>query len=159
MHSRTTAILEALDRAVWFSTVGVRDTEAVTVLSSWEQAVESCSSQEWEDLCLENANRLRRQVRRHSVDDFERWNDLVDQIKPTTEALVERKIADVVREHHLPKTFSDDIRWQILHICMETEYSDIVPPAFYMDLALWYLKGHFPCGWEDEYPDGRLIVY
>ena len=31
--------------------------------------------------------------------------------------------------------------------------------GFYIHLMEWYRKGHWPCGWEGEYPDGKLIVY
>lgn len=56
MHPRTVATLDKLRQAAWFSYVGVKDTEAAIVLSSWGEAIESCSSLEWENLCLEAVN-------------------------------------------------------------------------------------------------------
>ena len=50
----TTAIgpsrLEQVRAAQWFSCVGIPDTKVAKVLSSWEQAIESCNSYVWEDL-------------------------------------------------------------------------------------------------------------
>jgi hypothetical protein len=42
--------LEQVGAAQWFSCVGIPDTKVAKVLSSWEQAIESCSSYVWEDL-------------------------------------------------------------------------------------------------------------
>ena len=58
MHPRTEATLEKLRQAEWFRCVGVHDTDAAEILSSWYEAVESCGSPEWEDLCLEAANHI-----------------------------------------------------------------------------------------------------
>ena len=56
MHPRTIATLHQLDKADWFSRVGVKDTEIAIVLASWDDAVAHCSSVDWENLCLEAAN-------------------------------------------------------------------------------------------------------
>jgi hypothetical protein len=44
MHRRTAATLAELEGIVWFRNVGVCDTEAAHVLSSWPEAIESCAS-------------------------------------------------------------------------------------------------------------------
>jgi hypothetical protein len=31
--------------------------------------------------------------------------------------------------------------------------------TFFIDLMKWYPLGHFPCGWDGQYPVGKLIVY
>ena len=33
------------------------------------------------------------------------------------------------------------------------------PNGFFLSLMEWYKRGHWPCGWEGTYPDGKLIVY
>lgn len=159
MHPRTTALLENLDRAEWFCAVGVPDSKKVVVVASWNEAIKSCNTIEWENIGIENANKLSRPVARIDRERFERWNEIVREIKPSVIALVERKIAAVEREHALPKVFRHAVEWDILSAYLEAEYSDLVPLGFYTELASWYMKGHFPCGWEGEYPDGRLIVY
>ena len=42
---------------------------------------------------------------------------------------------------------------------MEAEFADVYPPGFYASQAYWYVKGHFPCGWQGEFPNGTLIIY
>ena len=159
MHPRTTATLEKLDKASWFSRVGAKDTDAAIVLSSWQEAIEYCSSHEWENLCLEASNQYCERLLERSPDRFNKWNQVVAELKPTTIPFVQRKIETVVREQKLPKVFEDTVQWDILHVCMEAEYADVYPPGYYASQAYWYVKGHFPCGWEGKFPAGKLIIY
>jgi hypothetical protein len=55
--------------------------------------------------------------------------------------------------------FENMVQWDILHVCMEAEYADVYPPGFYASQAYWYVKGHYPCGWQGEFPKGKLIIY
>ena len=159
MHARTIATLEKLEKADWFTNVGVKDTTAATVLLSWNEAIEYCSSVEWENLCLEAMNQYSAKLLEMSKDRYNQWNDVAVQLKSTTVPIVRRKIESVVRENNLPKVFEDTVQWDILGVCMEAEYADIFQPGFYASQAYWYIKGHFPCGWEGEFPKGKLIVY
>lgn len=159
MHPRTTATLDKLEKAQWFSKVGVRDTEAAIVLSSWQEAIAHCSSIEWENLSLEAANSLCERILERSVERFRLWNNVATELKATTVPFVRRKIESVVREQHLPTVFENMVQWDILHVCMEAEYADVFPPAYYASQAYWYVKGHFPCGWEGVFPKGKLIIY
>jgi len=159
MNPAILATLKRLERADWFSRVGVKDTEAAVVLSSWDEAVEHCSSLEWENLCLEMSNRLSEKILQKSKERFVKWNDIAIELKQTTIPFVRRKIESVVQDHHLPKVFEDTVQWDVLALCMETEYADVVPPGFYTGHAYWYTKGHFPCGWQQGTPSGKPIIY
>lgn len=159
MNPRTRATLEDLGGADWFNRVGVIDTDTAIVLSSWYEAVESCSSPEWEDLCFEALNQLRERLAERSMQRFRRWNDLVDELKPVARALVRRKTKKVVEENNLPKVFLDNVDRDVLLLALEAEYADVFPPAFYASQAYWYTKGHFPCGWRGEFPNGTLVIY
>jgi hypothetical protein len=81
------------------------------------------------------------------------------ELKKTTFPFVRRKIQIVVRENDLPKAFEDTVQWDIIHLCMEAEYADVYPPGFYASQGYWYAKGHFPCGWQGEFPLGTRIIY
>jgi hypothetical protein len=159
MHARTVATLAQLDKANWFVSVGVKDTDAAIVLSSWREAIEHCSSLEWENLCLEAANQYRERLLERSKNRFKKWNKIVEAIKGASIDLVERKIRAVCTEHALPKVFVDTVEWDICHVCLEAEYADVYPPGFYASQAYWYVKGHFPCGWQGHFPEGKLIVF
>lgn len=158
MHGRTEATLQDLSRAYWFSRVGLPETD-VEVLSSWQQAVEGSSSPDWRDLCLEAANQYRERLVERSVERFRRWNDLVAEIRPVAQLLVREKTRDVVVKNDLPIAFLNAVDWDIIHVCMEAEYADVYPPGFYASQAYWYANGRFPCGWQGEFPTGKLIIY
>lgn len=159
MHPRTIATLDQLERAKWFSAVGVHDTEVAEVLSTWQEAVEHCSSEDWEKLNLEGANQYRERLLERSLARFQKWNDIVIEVKKATQPFVRRKIEAIVNQNHLPKVFEDCVHWDILHVCMESEYADVYPPGYYASQAYWYTKGHFPCGWIGNFPEGKLIIY
>jgi hypothetical protein len=159
MNSRTAATLEELEKAIWFSRVGVRDTTEAIVLSSWAEAMEHCGSLAWENLCLEAVNQYRLRLQEVDASSLARWNDIMSTVKPATVALVRAKTEEIVKRHNLPDFFEATVRWDILNVCMEAEYADIYPPGFYASQAYWYVKGHFPCGWEGSFPKGTLIIY
>lgn len=159
LHPRTRATLQQLADADWFSAVGVKDTEAAIVLPSWNEAIAHCSSVEWENLCLEAANQLRMRILERDRARYAEWNEVVDKLKPVIIPFVQEMIRDVVARHQLPPSFEDTVQWDILHLCLESEYADVFPPAFYASHAYWYVKGHFPCGWQGTFPDGKLIIY
>jgi len=159
MHPRTIATLEQLEEAEWFSHVGVKDTTAAIVLSSWQEAIEHCASDDWQGLCLEATNQLCERIVERSKERFRKWNEIVDEVKGSTEPFVLRKIKAVVQEHNLPPVFEHTVQWDVLHVCMEAEYADVFPPAYYASQAYWYVKGHFPCGWQGQFPKGKLLIY
>ena len=160
MHPRTTATLEKLEKADWFAHVGEKDTtDSIIVLSSWQEAIQHCSSVEWENLLLEADNQYRERLLERSKERFNEWNAVTVELKAVTIPFVQRKIEVFVREHSLPKVFEDIVQWDILGVCTEAEFADVYPPGFYASQAYWYVKGHFPCGWEGEFPKGKLIIY
>ena len=159
MHPRTIATLEQLEKANWFSRVGTTDTTAAIVLSSWKEATDHCGSNDWQNLCLEAANQLRERILERSKERFLKWNEIAIEVKKIAEPFVRRKIEPVVRQYNLPLVFEHSVQWDIIHVCMEAEYADVFPPAYYASQAYWYTKGHFPCGWEGKFPEGKLIIF
>jgi hypothetical protein len=159
MHPRTLAALDELEKAEWFSKVGVHDLDKPIILSSWQEAIEHCSSIEWENLCLEAQSQYRMRLLERSKDRWRQWNEIAIAVKITTIPFVQRKIEKVVLENALPKVFENTVQWDIFGVCMEGEYADVYPPGFYASQAFWYVRGHFPCGYEGEFPNGRRIIY
>jgi len=159
LHPRTSATLADLRKARWFSFVGVPDAESAIVLESWEEAIGFCSMDDWQDLLLEAANQYCERLVERDEERFQKWNDLVAEIKSITIPLVKEKTVEVAAANELPQIFIDTVQWDILHVCMEAEFADIFPPGFYASQAYWYVKGHFPCGWAGDFPEGTLIIY
>lgn len=159
MKPQTLAAVQQLENVEWFAKVGVKDAQKAIVLSSWEEAIEHCSSMEWENLCLEAQNQYCERLCERSKERFNQWNAMVETVKATTVPLVQRKTEAVVRRNNLPQVFENMVHWDILGVCMESEFSDVHPPGFFASNAYWYINGHFPCGWEGEFPKGMLVIY
>jgi hypothetical protein len=159
MHPRTVATLNQLENATWFSRVGAKDTAVAIVLPSWQEAVVYGSSIDWQNLCLEAANQYRERLVERSMDRFEKWNDIAQEMKKITIPFVAKKIEGVVRANGLPKSFENAVQWDVLFVCMEAEYADVYPPGFFASNGHWYIQGHFPCGWRGDFPAGMLIIY
>jgi len=161
MHPRTAASLEKLEKANWFSQVGVDNTEGrVILVSSWQEAVSFCASLDTRNLWLEAVNQYRLRLLERSKERFLKWNEIANEMRPIVNELVGRKSEAVVRENLLPKAFTDHVRWDIIHLFIEAEYADVYPPGFFASKAYWYVAGHFPCGWHGRFPkEGNLIVY
>jgi hypothetical protein len=105
------------------------------------------------------ANQLREVILEVSKQRFVLWNKIAGDVRQAVIPFVSRKIAAVVRANGLPAALQDQVEWDIIHICMEADYADVVAPGFYARQRHWYIEGHFPCGWEGRFPAGRLIIY
>jgi hypothetical protein len=157
-HPRTIATLDKLDAVEWFNNVGVADLNEARMLTSWPDAISLASSVAWENVRLEAANASRAKLLGVDKSAYRTWNDRVKIVKPYSEALVGDKlqayIAPEYRDAVIPA-----VSWDILHLCMECEFTDFLDPGFYHSLAFYYLVGHFPCGVEGHPATGRMIVY
>ena len=159
MQQRTNDTINKLCSAAWFSNVGVRDTQRAVVLSSWHDALTHLRDLKWTNARIRAANAIRIGVLRVARDRFREWNKIAIDLKATTVPLVSAKVAEIVNIHGLPKHFENAVQWDILHICLEAEYSDVLAPGFYAGQAYWYVNGHLPCGWDGADENGTAIVY
>lgn len=87
------------------------------------------------------------------------WTPLLNEIKPRI-----RAIQDVATSK-LPLT-GESLRWVNVSIkggivlaCREIEYQEYTKSTFFRESAEWYLRGHLPCGWSDDFPAGKLVVF
>ena len=156
MHPRSIATLLELEEADWFSRVGTKqDSTTAIVVGSWPEAIQHCSSAEWEDLRLEAMNQYCERIAERSPERWKHWNEIAAEVRA-----VERKIEPVVRKNNLPEIFGIVVRADILMLLMEAEYADVCPPGFFAASSYWYANGHFPCGWSGGFPPiGRLVIY
>ena len=159
MHARIIARIHELEKASWFSRVGVAASPSVATVSSWREAIGYSVAPEWEDLRLDMINEYRVYIHQHHWERLQAWNEIIVEIKKITEPLVDRKTEDVVKRIEPPRSFRTGIYSDVELFCMEAEYDDICPPGFFTRLGAWYLDGHFPCGWWGPFPEGKLIVY
>lgn len=159
MHPRTESTINELAERDWFSRVGKLDSDRAVFFDNWNEAIMSCEGDNWTSLLEESANQYRARIAERDRERFIEWNRLAREIKEFTVPFVEKKIEQVVRTNDLPVSFVHTVQWDILHLCMESEYADVFPPGFYASQAYWYSNGHFPCGWSGDFPNGKICVY
>jgi hypothetical protein len=161
----TLATLRQLEEADWFKRVGQclidegEITVPVVIVSSWEEAMEQCSSNEWGLTLNELTNSYCRELVRKSPEDFRTWNERAKAVKTLSGPLVKAKFAPVRIEHNLSEEFEGMVHAQVAMVFMEAEYAHVIPPASFSKLAFWFVNGHVPCGWKGEFPNGNLIIF
>lgn len=165
LQPATQATLQQLRDSEWFSRLGqftINEGEIVVpveIVSSWAEAIECCSADEWNWMLLESANMLRRKLMQTSMNEFRMWNMRIEKVKTVAVPFVNAKISATKKEFGLPEAFDATVNAQILMVLMEAEYSQIIEPGNFSKLAFWFVNGHFPCGWSGEFPKGDLIIY
>ena len=114
-------------------------------------------------------NALQRFAEARSWNRAQEWNNLAQEIRPLIISFLKGSLSKSRVPENLRANLMDDLCWDIMGICFEEEYRDVVLPLFYIPhLEPWYALGHFPCGWDgEEFPvgwdgvirNGHLIVY
>jgi hypothetical protein len=159
MEQRTKEALQDLRHSQWFNRVGDVDSPSVRIIKSWEEAAILCSNIDWENVLLDGANGYRDRLREVTPRLLDTWNDRVARVRPECDEIARVKTLPVRQLHNMPAEFEWAVRWDIINYAMECEYADVCSPGFFTRQAYWYLNGHFPCGWEGPFPQGRLIIY
>lgn len=138
-------------------------------MSIWQDAVESCASDTWSSVQLQVKNRIAREVRQKSYARSEEWNDIAAELRTGIADIVAASVEPLGKRLGLKPDLQGAVSWDLLMICMETEFSDVIPPMFFVPcLEPIYVAGHFPCGWDGpklnegwggDLPPSRLIVF
>ena len=168
------AKLENILKYPFFNSVGQPLPSTVSRVTTWPNAAKTCGFVKWSNSQLQARNALQRGI----TDQFpkpgmwermQEWNPLCEELKPVICPFVESLVSKLPINDKDRKKVTGNINWDLLFICLETHYQDIVKPIFYIPyLDPWYAAGHYPCGWDgDEFPEqwdgvvrgGQLIVF
>lgn len=170
MRPATTQSLERIVRAPLFARVGqpVHEKNVVTV-ASWPLALARAGSPEWEAVRNEAANVFSECIFKVHKERFNTWNQVVQEVQGSLFPALRPELAALGKEIGAGKVFASSVEWDLTHYLVETDFADVfVPgytserylvPGFYLGLGALYEEGHFPCGWEGAWPEGRLAVY
>jgi hypothetical protein len=159
------AFAQDLESINWFASCGQPISSTVpfpvTIVDSWTVAIELCSKQSWEDFTLEAQNRLTEFLHNYHRSAYQSWNTIVITAKERiVNPLTNRIWRPFSEEHGFGKVMVDCVSWDVLGAIMEHEYrycSD--RPEFFKHLLQIYRAGHFPCGWNGDWPTGDLLVW
>ena len=110
-------------------------------------------------LCDEQSTTCLVYLHRFFRDEYQKWNPIAYHAKEVLEGGAWAKVEAYVNQHNLESYVGGRVRWDTLNAVMEAAYHEFNPPVFFLKLLEFYESGHFPCGWEGEFPDGRLLVF
>ncbi len=161
--------LEQIFRYPFFSSVGRSLPNSVTTVDTWTKAIKQCNMPKWESSRLRARNALQIAVNKASWDRTQEWNPLAKELSPAIDDYVDSMLLKSSLNEVERKSVKAKISWDLMFICFEEEYRDLVVPLFYIPyLDVWYNAGHFPCGivgkklpddWDGRITDGQLIVF
>jgi hypothetical protein len=169
MNRQARSKLNEMMEYPFMKAVGLPVSGCITGVPSRQTAAKYCCSQHWKNCRLMARNVLNTAINRAAWERAQMWNPLIDELQP----LISGFLADVTFDKVNGLPFADKVRSEIsrdmLMICLESEYEDVVKPPFFIPvLDPWYSSGHLPCGWDgDAFPagwdgiirDGQLMVY
>lgn len=160
MTEEAKKLLATIEKVTWFCNVG-QSLENVNArqVHSWREAFKLCRSRLSQNVQLESGNILSEKLCYRFLERYRSWNELVGKISRSTDPLVLWKILSAPDLPKFSEGVLNAIRSDLRMALMELEYADLIAPRFFAERAKWYLAGHFPCGWDGDFPEGQLIVY
>jgi hypothetical protein len=160
-----TDIAAKINSINWFAHCGERLALDLTMemeqVRGWPQAIECCKAPAWDDAQLEAQNQLTLWLHLNDRSSYQRWNEIVDAHKEAVvNPLAEKIFVPFQVKHDLDIAFVHCVQWDILGALMENSYLRSGHSAFFfLELLMVFEAGHFPCGWQGEWPKGKLLVY
>lgn len=155
-------IVERIDKIDWFSNCGKQVSSEdfeISSVSSWSKGKSYYSTVKWENIQLEARNNLTEYLCFDHREVYRLWNKITDEAKKYIQGPFDKKLEEYRNSFGLDKGFVNTVKWDILAAIMEYVYLEYKIPVFYLNLLKIYEKGHFPCGWDGKWPEGKLRVY
>lgn len=157
------SFLQDLESISWFSNLGndfEYDKEKIIKLESWEECEASFLEPNWEDTTLEMRNVTTSFLSKNEPTCYTKWNELLKNGQDFLKTQIMPKIEKLDLPFDEKDTFYACVRWDLLGCLMENVYRQYKAPRYFTNYFLdVYKQGHFPCGWEGEWPAGKLIVF
>jgi hypothetical protein len=152
-------------RILWFVHCGdplaVDLTMGYRQVPNWSEATQYCKSESWADAGREAQNQLTLFLATHDPDNYDRWNDIAIGFKQDILGpLRKEKFAPYQAAQGLDEAVIWMVESDIQGAWMENAYIESGHSAFFfLELLRIFEAGHFPCGWEGQWPQGSLVVY
>ena len=154
--------LERLASVDWFANltrpISVSLPLAIQSVSDWPSAIELRGKFDSENAFLEARGRLTVALSANHRDSYRKWNDFVRSARETIDDAIIPTVSAALPSQDDAEFILSCVQWDAMNYVMEHVYSDLIPPAFYTLLYDVYAAGHFPCHWDEVWPDGRLWV-
>jgi hypothetical protein len=159
MRDVTKEALARLEQSELFKHVGEPvDDDKIVQVASLQDAIKLHRSLWWEYIRVETMNKLTSLLHYEYIERYRIWNQLVDECAPIKNTCIDKAL-NIHIKHNNRMEIRNEVSWNIFHGLMEIEYSDLVPTGLFYMIYEWHCKGHYPCGFMDRYPEGKLIIY
>lgn len=146
----------------WFANCGAKFTTKSNLdllqVKNWAEAKLYYENPRWEETTLAARNELTSYLHKKCSGKYNDWNNLTGKAKVFLQEEIIPIIAQFEQQNKLNAVFIDCVRWDLLGVLMEKSYKECKPPKFYSLLLSIYIEGHFPCGWDGLWPNGKLVV-
>jgi hypothetical protein len=156
-------VFEQLRKISWFSKCAKASNinfgfDNLEWAPNWSIATKYFTSTKWEDTTLQARNAITVHLSNRHQNDYQHWNKLTVQARDQIVKDIMPNILLFQQQSGLPPEFSKCVRWDLLAAVMESTYKRCNPPVFFSKLLTVYESGHFPCGWQGEWPNGHLVA-
>ena len=144
----------------WFSKLGKPVTQDNVVLEKQLSKVnQSINSVEWENITLEESNNMNAYFyKKNLFSEQEEWDFIAEEGRGFINNNVIPMIPEIDGINR--DALINDISWNLLHFIIENHYKRkrIIRTSFFSELFEFYRLGRLPCGWDGDFPNGRLII-
>jgi hypothetical protein len=163
-------VKSTLMSTVLFEAVGMELTKDFTCfqllpIRTWQDAVDKRGSNAGSNAFMEGRALQTRILGIEHKREYRKWNDHIadvheafhDEVFPKIDASIDA--IDALSDEQDRVFLKHIVHWDVIAAAMEFVYADLVPPRFYAEILKIYAAGHFPCHWDEKWPDGKLWVY
>lgn len=148
--------LDELRQVKWFSSVGqaLPANQQLKFVSSWNEAFQWTEDPVSWWCNVEGKKLLYENLAKTHYERFSQWNNVARAILPKVKDLLEEVVFPSAQEVAFTEKAKTWIQSQILSSVLELVYRDCVEVTVFTNQIEYYVRGHFPCGWHAESPEG-----
>ncbi|MBP1994273.1 hypothetical protein [Paenibacillus eucommiae] len=155
-------LLNQLESVDWFGNCGkeIGENPNMVYASNWKDAVKISGQVSWENTQLNARNAMTKYLSEMHKTEFQQWNNISKIVKTKYLPVILSKIEKYAQEQQLKLEFIHSVRWDLHSAFMERFYEPLGHGCnFYANLLEIYKAGHFPCGWDGDWPKGKLVIF
>ena len=130
--------------------------EDFMILSSWDEALASLSSNSWGNITQNAQGDLTEWLSSNATSRYQGvWNKRVKELRPIVNSLVEKRLLPNI-PCAVSSAIVETLRWDLLLAAMDADYEDLKRrPSLPSQIRDCYEAGHIPCGYEQS----KLVAY
>ena len=148
-----------IEKIKWFSRCGKNIPKNIGFnffpIKNWKDALQANFMDNWQDINMKENSDLTDIAGNEAG-----YDDNYDYYSTFFTNRILPLIQEYTMTNNIDFSISSNIRNVVINSLLENEYKEKYEfRMIYNKLLNVYKNGHFPCGWEGEYPDGSLLIY